>query len=197
MNHLITLALSHGVDSLEYMSKLKNVDVFRFCAIPQVMAIATLAECYDNGKVFEGVVKIRRGLSARIMLNCLDIFDVAVMFKQYTQVIKSKVRSEDPSAKTTLRNLEKIDSRCDEIIASDVHGFRHKHDPDAPLIFRVIMWLLAAMYVAYAFQLCGVREAIGLAPAATGIVVLDNAEKFLATVAVAATTIFLLTGQFF
>ena len=53
MNHLITIALEHGVDSLEYMSKLKNVDVFRFCAIPQVMAIATLAECYDNGKVFE------------------------------------------------------------------------------------------------------------------------------------------------
>ena len=197
MNHLITIALSHGVDSLEYMSMLKNVDVFRFCAIPQVMAIATLAECYDNGKVFEGVVKIRRGLSARIMLNCLDIFDVAVMFKQYTQVIKSKVRSEDPSAKTTLRNLEKIDRRCDEIIASDVHGFRHKHDPDAPLIFRAIMWLLAAVYVAYAFQLYGVREAMGLAPASTGIVALDNAEKFTATVAVVATTIFLLTGHFF
>ena len=41
------------------MTRLKNVDVFRFCAIPQVMAIATMAECYDNGKVFDGgVVKI-------------------------------------------------------------------------------------------------------------------------------------------
>ena len=36
------------------------------------MAIATLAECYDNEKVFEGVVKIRRGLSARIMLSSSD-----------------------------------------------------------------------------------------------------------------------------
>ena len=47
----------------EYMSKLKNVDVFRFCAIPQVMAIAT-GGCTTR-KVFEGVVKTRRGLSAR------------------------------------------------------------------------------------------------------------------------------------
>jgi hypothetical protein len=32
----------------------------------QVMAMATLAEVYNNHGVFTGVVKIRRGLSARI-----------------------------------------------------------------------------------------------------------------------------------
>ena len=29
--------------------------VFRFCAIPQVMAIGTLALCYNNHEVFTGV----------------------------------------------------------------------------------------------------------------------------------------------
>jgi farnesyl-diphosphate farnesyltransferase len=55
MNELITNGLAHATDSIEYLTRLKNVDVFRFCGIPQVMAIATMAECYDNGKVFEGV----------------------------------------------------------------------------------------------------------------------------------------------
>jgi len=34
----------------------------------QVMAIATLVECFDNPRVFTGVVKIRKGLAARLIL---------------------------------------------------------------------------------------------------------------------------------
>lgn len=30
------------------------VQIFKFCAIPQVMAIGTLAMCYNNHKVFTG-----------------------------------------------------------------------------------------------------------------------------------------------
>jgi farnesyl-diphosphate farnesyltransferase len=36
------------------MSHLQDTQIFRFCAIPQIMAAGTLALCYDNGKVFEG-----------------------------------------------------------------------------------------------------------------------------------------------
>ena len=36
----------------------------------QVMAIATLAECYRNPKVFTGVVKIRKGLAVRLLRDC-------------------------------------------------------------------------------------------------------------------------------
>ena len=32
--------------------------VFRFCAIPQVMAIGTLAMCYNNHEVFTGILRI-------------------------------------------------------------------------------------------------------------------------------------------
>ena len=34
------------------------------------MAIATLAECYHNPKVFTGVVKIRKGLAVRLLQDC-------------------------------------------------------------------------------------------------------------------------------
>lgn len=36
------------------MSRLQDPMVFRFCAIPQIMAVGTFALCYNNGKVFEG-----------------------------------------------------------------------------------------------------------------------------------------------
>lgn len=36
------------------MQGLRNRDIFRFCAIPQIMSIGTLAQLYNNGKVFEG-----------------------------------------------------------------------------------------------------------------------------------------------
>ncbi len=39
----------------------------------QVMAIATLAELTDNQRVFRGVVKIRKGLGARLMLAVKDM----------------------------------------------------------------------------------------------------------------------------
>lgn len=52
LNHLITNALYCVPECLQYMSRLtKNEEVYRFCAIPQVMAIATLAELYNNHKV--------------------------------------------------------------------------------------------------------------------------------------------------
>jgi hypothetical protein len=36
------------------MQGLRDRDIFRFCAIPQIMSIGTLAQLYNNGKVFEG-----------------------------------------------------------------------------------------------------------------------------------------------
>merc|ERR1719454_2762145 len=52
LNHLVTDALTCVPDCMEYMKLLKTEDVFRFCAIPQVMAIATLNELYNNHDVF-------------------------------------------------------------------------------------------------------------------------------------------------
>ena len=36
------------------MERVKNHQNFRFCAIPQVMAVGTLALCYNNPRVFTG-----------------------------------------------------------------------------------------------------------------------------------------------
>lgn len=47
-------ALQHLPHCIKYMQGLRDRDVFRFCAIPQIMAIGTLALCYNNGAIFEG-----------------------------------------------------------------------------------------------------------------------------------------------
>ena len=62
LNELVTDALELAPDCLAYLSLLNCEEIFRFCAIPQVMAIATLDKLYDNLDVFTGVVKIRKGL---------------------------------------------------------------------------------------------------------------------------------------
>jgi hypothetical protein len=47
--HLLPLS-----STSRFMQGLRNRDIFRFCAIPQIMSIGTLAQLYNNGKVFEG-----------------------------------------------------------------------------------------------------------------------------------------------
>jgi len=63
--------------------KNKTQGIFTFCAIPQVMAIATLYECYDNPKMFDGVLKIKKGLACRVMLETKTIDSVYKFFDEY------------------------------------------------------------------------------------------------------------------
>merc|ERR1711991_126843 len=53
-----------------------TLSIYQFCAIPQIMAIATMLECYNNPLVFTGVVKIRAGQAAYLMLSIKDQTDV-------------------------------------------------------------------------------------------------------------------------
>eukprot|EP00629_Pelagomonadales_sp_RCC1024_P008229 CAMPEP_0119270942 /NCGR_PEP_ID=MMETSP1329-20130426/7740_1 /TAXON_ID=114041 /ORGANISM="Genus nov. species nov., Strain RCC1024" /LENGTH=763 /DNA_ID=CAMNT_0007270979 /DNA_START=283 /DNA_END=2570 /DNA_ORIENTATION=- len=69
LNDLVADALELVPDALEYLARLKTPEVYRFCAIPQIMAIATLMECFDNPRVFTGVVKIRKGQAARLIVD--------------------------------------------------------------------------------------------------------------------------------
>ena len=55
---IVPVACRHAPLSLQYMAKVRDPQNFRFCAIPQVMAIGTLAQCYNNPKVFTGAVSI-------------------------------------------------------------------------------------------------------------------------------------------
>ena len=103
----------------------------------------------------------------------------------------------DPNAAKTRKQLANVHERCDVILRSDTHGFGKKFDPVMPFVLSVIMWLLAAMYVAYAFHLGGVARRLVWRAAATGIVVVDKAEMAFSALAVGAASVFFATGHFF
>lgn len=114
LNELVTDALTLVPDCLTYLSKLQCAEIFRFCAIPQVMAIATLDKCFHNPDVFTGVVKIRKGLSCKLINNTNDIFGVHAVFNEFAQSIAKKTKSaksngfDDPSYEQTLKVCENI-----------------------------------------------------------------------------------------
>lgn len=115
LHDMVENALSHVPDCMNYLGKLRNPQIFIFCAVPQVMAIATLAELYNNPLVFTGVVKIRKGLSARIFNESGSMREVHDWFVHFARIIEKKVDSQENSEKsqqkyihTTLRQIEEI-----------------------------------------------------------------------------------------
>jgi farnesyl-diphosphate farnesyltransferase len=109
LNHLVTDALECVPECMDYMSLLHTEEIFRFCAIPQVMAIATLAELYNNPKVFTGVVKIRKGMAAKLILDTSSFDGLHKWFNILAREILRKVdRKSDPNAEKTIAICQKI-----------------------------------------------------------------------------------------
>lgn len=82
VNELICNALSHIPSCLEYLESLSNEKVFRFCAIPQLMAIETLKKLYCNELVLTESVKIRKGKTARFFMSKQNFKNVVSEFKK-------------------------------------------------------------------------------------------------------------------
>ncbi|XP_061340551.1 squalene synthase 2-like isoform X1 [Gastrolobium bilobum] len=114
LNDMVTNALMHAEDCLKYMSALRDLAIFRFCAIPQIMAIGTLALCYNNIEIFRGVVKMRRGLTAKVIDRTKSMADVYGAFFDFASMLESKVDKNDPNATKTLSRLEAIQKTCRE-----------------------------------------------------------------------------------
>ncbi|KAG7978086.1 hypothetical protein I3843_05G064700 [Carya illinoinensis] len=112
LNDMVSNALIHVEDSLKYMAALRDLSIFRFCAIPQIMAIGTLALCYNNIEVFRGVVKMRRGLTAKVIDRTKTMADVYGAFFDFSCMLKSKVNKNDPNATKTLSRLDAILKTC-------------------------------------------------------------------------------------
>ena len=97
LNFLVADALELVPDSLEYLGRLTTPEVLRFCAIPQVMAIATLEACFDNPRLFTGVVKIRKGLTARLLLDSESLEGVHFWFYELSKGLAARCPADDPS----------------------------------------------------------------------------------------------------
>jgi len=146
LNELVTDALELVPDCMAYMSKLQCQETFRFCAIPQVMAIATLDKLYANPDVFTGVVKIRKGLSCKLITRTNSLAEVHETFYDFAKSIGRKALAErkagvlDPTYSRTLRACSTI---CDVTMEAA------KRQKQMRLIRRAICALLIALPLAF------------------------------------------------
>ena len=103
LNHMVTDALSLVPDSLAYLGMIRDQKIFEFCAIPQVMAMATLELCYNNARILSSPtpVKIRKGLSCKLMLHASSIQQVHAWFYAFAGRLESRIPKDDPSAQRT------------------------------------------------------------------------------------------------
>lgn len=120
VSDLITLSLNHVIDCLDYLKALNEPTYFRFAAIPQVMSIATLDLVFNNPDVFHKNLKMRRGLTAKLMLKSKTMQGVYDIFREYVMKIHYKNKPSDP-------NFQKIDVLC-----ARIDGYLDKHDPKSP-----------------------------------------------------------------
>lgn len=110
LNHMVADALRHVPDCIEYLSNVKDDKIFRFTAVPQIMAIATLAKLYNNSRVLTSVVKVRKGLAAKLMIYDITLKDVHKYFTKNIRTIKKKNKPGSPYYVKTRQILESINN---------------------------------------------------------------------------------------
>lgn len=112
LNHMVADALTHVPACLRYLSKLNDASVFRFCAIPQLMAIATLDEVANNPLTFTGVVKIRKGLAVKLISQATNMASVCEVFLARSRSIARKVSASLPAASLLAAPLSRTEAIC-------------------------------------------------------------------------------------
>jgi farnesyl-diphosphate farnesyltransferase len=113
VNHMIADAMRHATASVDYLSRLRQPDVFRFCGIPQAMAIATLERCYENPRVLQEVIKIRKGEAVYMISQCETFAGTLDAFAFYSARLRAKLNRNDP----TSGDLETALNALDDAVA--------------------------------------------------------------------------------
>ncbi|KAK0552133.1 bifunctional farnesyl-diphosphate farnesyltransferase/squalene synthase [Tilletia horrida] len=123
-------AISHATHSLDYLAVLRDQSVFNFCAIPQVMAIATLEALVDNPDVFKRNVKIRKSQAVQLILRAVNPRDVAYIFLTYTRKIHRKIHPDDPNFLRWAIELGRIEQWAETYYPSFVAAVQDNKQPD-------------------------------------------------------------------
>ena len=97
-------ALQHIPDSIAYLSLVKSDSNFKFCAIPQVVAMQTLATLFNNANVFKKTEKLSKTTLARIFLDVNDMNSVLQFYIDAVEKIEQKM----PDNGSYAHELDKI-----------------------------------------------------------------------------------------
>nr|AND81098.1 ayame triterpene biosynthesis protein 3 [Botryococcus braunii] len=115
LNHMVTDALRHCEIGLNVIPLLENIGILRSCLIPEVMGLRTLTLCYNNPQVFRGVVKMRRGETAKLFMSINDKRSFYETYLRLANELEAKCKGEasgDPMVATTLKHVHGIQKAC-------------------------------------------------------------------------------------
>jgi hypothetical protein len=102
------------------------------------MAVATLGQCYNNEQVFAGVVKIRKGLAVRMILDSTSMDSIMMIFDQHLREVQAAIPDADPNAKYTRETVDKGLSVCNVLINTDGCLFRSQGRASVSPMNRVL-----------------------------------------------------------
>lgn len=115
INHLVLNALTHVEDVLTYLSSIGEQSTFQFCAIPQVMAVATLALVFNNSRVLHENLKIRKGTTCYLILKSRTLKGCVEIFQYYLREIKGELQVEDPNYLKINIQISRIEQFIEEM----------------------------------------------------------------------------------
>lgn len=111
-SEMVLNALQHADECLFYLAGIRDQSVFNFAAIPQSMAIATLALVFRNPLIFKQNIKITKGQACRLMIDSSqNLQPVTQVFRKYMRIILKKNTNKDP-------NFLKISIACGRVSLS-------------------------------------------------------------------------------
>ncbi|CAK9142072.1 unnamed protein product [Ilex paraguariensis] len=113
------------------------------------MAIGTLALCYNNIEVFRGVVKMRRGLTAKVIDRTRTMSDVYGAFFDFSCMLKSKVDKNDPNATKTLSRIEAVQKVCRNFGTLDKRRSYMVSEPRSNSALVLLLFVILAILFAY------------------------------------------------
>ncbi|KAI9482034.1 bifunctional farnesyl-diphosphate farnesyltransferase/squalene synthase [Coemansia sp. RSA 989] len=145
LNEMCTNALQHIPDVMEYLSQIKEPSVFRFCAIPQTMAIATIVLCYDNARVLDDNVKIRKGEAIKLISQSDNIDSVKRLFYGYLNTLEKKNHPDNPM----YAEVSKIIDKTKKDIATTLKGGAPNDFTVEYLVLVLFFFALAAFFYLY------------------------------------------------
>jgi farnesyl-diphosphate farnesyltransferase len=108
LNHMIKDSLNHLPYIINYLIQIQNNQIFKFCSIPQIMALATLSLLYNNHLVFTSNVKISKYLSYQIMFYSNNLNDIYYWIHFFLTKIENQIEND----KDLFNLIEEIKQMC-------------------------------------------------------------------------------------
>ncbi|KAI3859194.1 hypothetical protein MKX03_034598 [Papaver bracteatum] len=113
LNDMVTDALYHVEDCLDYLSALQGSAMFRVYAVNLIISTGILAQCYNNVEVFREGIKMNHGHFVKVICGTKTMSDVYGAFYDYSCTLKAKINDNDPNATKTRSRLEAIQKVCE------------------------------------------------------------------------------------